>query len=210
MSIALFSETITSERELRSILGDPSHRVLAKHVTSLDRHCRAFIAKCPFVVVGSGDRQGAIDVSPKGDPPGIVQVLDDTTLAVPERLGNRKADTFSNILHNDRVGLLFLIPGKHETLRVSGRGAIVRDRWLRDRFVVNDRAPELVLVVSVLEVFFHCTKCMLRSHLWDPSKWPDVTGLPTLARAMVDAGRLSESVDEMQALIANDVSHRLY
>jgi hypothetical protein len=206
----MFSDVITSEEQLRAILGLPSHRVLAKHVSSLDRHCRDFIARSPFLLVASADGDGAMDISPKGDPPGFVQVLDDTTLAIPERLGNRKADTFSNLLQNSRVGLLFLIPGKQETLRVSGRATIVRDRWLRDRFVVSDNTPELVLIVAVEEVFFHCTKCMLRSRLWDVSHWPDLSGLPTLARAMVDAGRLTETVEEMQGLIDEDISQRLY
>lgn len=211
MSIeARFADPITTEAQLRAVVGHPSHRVLAKHVDSLDAHCRAFIARSPFVLIASSDVEGAMDISPKGDPPGFVHVLDDRTLTIPDRPGNRKADTFTNILQNGRVALLFLIPGKHETLRVSGCATIVRDRWLRERLAVRDRTPELALVVSVREVFFHCTKCMLRSQLWNVSGWPDVKGLPGLAQTMVDAGRLRESVDEMQALIAKDIDERLY
>lgn len=206
----MFADVITTEAQLRSILGHPSHRVLAKHVTSLDRHCRAFIAKTPFLLVASCDCNGAMDISPKGDPAGFVAVLDDNTLAIPERLGNRKADTFSNILQNPAVGLLFLIPGKQETLRVSGKAKIVRDAWLRERFSLHGRVPEFVLVVDVEEVFFHCTKCILRSSLWDVSAWPDPAGLPSLAEAMVDAGGLDETVEEMQALITRDIQQRLY
>lgn len=206
----MFSDVVTTEAQLRSTLGQPSHRVLAKHVSSLDRHCRAFIAKTPFLLVASCDRNGSMDISPKGDPAGFVAVLDDTTLAIPERLGNRKAETFSNILQNAAVGLLFLIPGKQEALRVSGKAKIVRDAWLRERLSLHDRVPDFVLVVDVEEVFFHCTKCILRSHLWDPSAWPDLSGLPSLAEAMVDAGRLDETVDEMQALIDSDIQQRLY
>jgi len=161
-------------------------------------------------VIGSADRRGAIDVSPKGDPPGFVHVLDDRTLAVPERPGNRKADTFTNLLQNDRVGLLFLVPGKNETLRISGTGAIVRDRWLRDRLAVQGKAPELVLVVAVEEVFFHCSKCAIRSKLWNAADWPDPSTLPSLAQAMVDAGRLTETPEQMQALIDKDIRERLY
>lgn len=206
----MFHERISTEEQLRAVIGHPSHRVLAKHVRALDAHSRAFIAASPYVVIGSADRRGAIDVSPKGDPPGFVHVLDDRTLAVPERPGNRKADTFTNLLQNDRVGLLFLVPGKNETLRISGTGAIVRDRWLRDRLAVQGKAPELVLVVAVEEVFFHCSKCAIRSQLWNAADWPDTSTLPSLARAMVDAGRLTETQEQMQALIDKDIRERLY
>jgi PPOX class probable FMN-dependent enzyme len=137
-------------------------------------------------------------------------VLDDKTLAIPERPGNRKADTFSNLIQNQSVGLLFLIPGKQETLRVSGTAAIVRDQWLRDRLAVHDKTPELALAVTVEEVFFHCAKCVIRSQLWSAGSWPDLAGLPTLAQAMVDAGRLAETPEQMQALIDEDIRQRLY
>jgi PPOX class probable FMN-dependent enzyme len=206
----MFSDVVTTEAELRALIGQPSHRVLAKHVHTLDAHCRAFIGRSPFVLIASADRDGAMDVSPKGDPPGFVDVLDDTTLAIPERPGNRKADTFANILQNDRVALLFMIPGKQETLRVSGTATIVRDASLRARFTVRGKTPELVLVVAIQEVFFHCAKCVIRAQLWEPAGWPDLTGLPSLAQAMVDAGCLSETPAEMQALIDQDIRQRLY
>lgn len=205
-----FAEIVTSEAQLRAIVGHPSHRVLGKHVSSLDEHCRAFIAKCPFVLVASADRAGHIDVSPKGDPGGFVQVLDDSTLAIPERPGNRKADTFLNLLQSPQVGLLFLIPGKQETLRASGTAVIVRDRWLRERMAVAGKLPEFAVVVTVREVFFHCAKCILRSRLWSPTDWPDLAGLPSLAQAMVHAGKLQETPEEMQALIDKDARERLY
>jgi uncharacterized protein len=206
----MFAERISTEDALRSVIGHPSQRVLAKHVHALDEHSRAFIAASPYVVIGSSDGHGAIDVSPKGDPPGFVHVLDDRTLAVPERPGNRKADTFTNVLQNDRVGLLFLVPGKAETLRVSGSAVVVRDGWLRDRLAARGRLPELVLVVAIEEVFFHCAKCAVRSQLWNPADWPDPSTLPSLAQAMVDAGRLTETTEQMQALIDADVRERLY
>jgi len=205
-----FSEIITSEAQFRAVIGHPSHRVLRTHIAALDEHCRAFIASCPFVLVASTDAAGNMDVSPKGDPPGFVRVLDDTTLAIPERPGNRHADTFSNLVQNRHVGLLFLIPGKQETLRVSGTAVIVRDRWLRDEMVIAGKTPELAIVVTVKEVFFHCAKCVIRSRLWDVTNWPDVAGLPSLARAMVDAGKPDETPEEMQALIDKDARERLY
>jgi uncharacterized protein len=205
-----FSEIITTESQLRAIIGYPSHRVLRKHITALDRHCRAFIAKCPFVLIASADGAGNMDVSPKGDPAGFVQVLDDTTLAIPERPGNRHADTFLNLLQNRHVGLLFLIPGKQETLRVSGAAVIVRDQRLRGAMAIAGKVPELAIVVTVKEVFFHCAKCITRSQLWCATQWPDVADLPSLAQAMVDAGKLEDTPEEMQALIDKDARERLY
>ena len=206
----MFADIVTTAAQLRVHIGHPSHRVLAKHVTALDVHCRAFIGRSPFVLIASASGAGAMDVSPKGDTPGFVQVLDDKTVAIPERPGNRKADTFSNVIENPRVGLLFMIPGKPETLRVSGSAAIVRDQWLRDRLAAHGKTPELALVVTIDEVFFHCAKCVLRSQLWSVERWPDLAGLPTLAQAMVNAGRLAETPEQMQALIDQDIRQRLY
>jgi hypothetical protein len=205
-----FSETIKTEQELEAVLGRPSPRVLAKTIASLDEHCRRFIECSSFVLVGSADANGSIDVSPKGDPPGFVHVLDDRTLAVPERPGNRRADTFRNLLRNPKVGLIFLIPGKRETLRVGGDAMIVRDADLRQRMALNGCVPDLALVVTVREAFFHCSKCMIRSHLWEPAHWPSLDGLPTLAEAGIAHARLTETVEELQAMIDNDERTRLY
>jgi hypothetical protein len=205
-----FSEIVTTESQFRAVIGHPSHRVLRKHITALDEHCRAFIARCPFVLIASADVEGNIDVSPKGDPPGFVRVLDDTTIAIPERPGNRRADTFANLVQSPHVGLLFLIPGKQETLRVSGTAVIVRDQWLRDEMAIAGKTPELAIAVTVKEAFLHCAKCVIRSRLWDAANWLDVADLPSLARAMVDAGKLEETPEEMQALIDKDARERLY
>lgn len=205
-----FRDLVTTEAQLREIVGHPTHRVLGKHLTALDGHCRAFIGRSPFVLVATADAAGNLDVSPKGDPPGFVRVLDDSTLAIPERPGNRAALTFANLLANPQVGLLFLIPGKDETLRASGTAAIVRDRWLRDAMAIDGKVPELALVVTLSEVFFHCAKCVVRSRLWDASRWPSLDGLPSMARAMVDAGKLAETPEEMQSLIEKDQRERLY
>jgi PPOX class probable FMN-dependent enzyme len=206
----MFSEIVTTESQLRAIIGHPSHRVLRKHITALDRHCRVFIAKCPFVLIASADSDGNMDVSPKGDPAGFVHVLDDSTLAIPERPGNRNADTFSNLLQNRHVGLLFLIPGKQETLRVNGTAVIVRDQWLRDGMAIGGKKPEFAIAVKITEAFFHCAKCVIRAQLWSPTYWPDVASLPSLAQAMVDAGKLEDTPEEMQALIDKDNCERLY
>ena len=116
-----FRDTVKNEQAFRAVMGEPSSRVIAKALTRLDEHCRAFISRCPFVLVASSDGQGHFDVSPKGDPPGFVEILDDETLVIPERLGNRRADTFRNVLASPGVGLIFLIPGKRETLRCQAK-----------------------------------------------------------------------------------------
>jgi PPOX class probable FMN-dependent enzyme len=205
-----YAEVVTSEEQFRAVLGAPSERAARKEIAFLDRHCRAFIARSPFVLISSADADGRMDVSPKGDPPGFVQVLDDRTLAIPDRLGNRRADTFRNVLQRDGVGLLFLVPGKRETLRVSGRAVIVRDRVLRESMAVSGKLPDFALVVAVEQVMFHCAKCMIRSSLWNPAAWPDLAGLPSMAEALVDAGKLEATVEEVNASIEKDYVSSLY
>jgi uncharacterized protein len=205
-----FAEIITTEAQFRGVIGNPNQRVLKKQIAALDDHCRAFIAKSPFVLVSSCDADGNMDISPKGDPAGFVLVLDDNTLAIPDRPGNRRADTFRNLLQNPHVGLLFLIPGKQETLRVSGSAFVVRDEWVRERMALGGKLPEFALIVRVQEAFLHCAKCVIRSKLWDSKFWPDIAGLPTLAQAIVDQTKLGQSVEEVHALIEKDVRERLY
>jgi PPOX class probable FMN-dependent enzyme len=139
-----------------------------------------------------------------------VQVLDERTLAIPDRPGNQRADTFANVLQNPRVGLLFLIPGMQETLRVNGAALIVRDPALRERMAVRGKVPALALVVTVEEVFIHCTKCMLRSHLWDKEFWPDLRGVPSQARFLVEHAKTGETVEEVQASLDDTRKTRLY
>lgn len=160
-------DLVTSESELRAIVGRPLPWLQSKMLTRLDRKCRQFIAQSPFVVVASTGDAGHMDVSPKGDPAGFVQVLDDRTLALPDRPGNRRVDTLRNVLKNAGVGLIFFVPGKGETLRVSGKAVIVRDRAIRETLAINGRAPELALIVTIERAFFHCAKCIVRSKLWE-------------------------------------------
>lgn len=205
-----FSEVIISEEQLRAVIGPAIQRSVQKEITHLDVHCRALIAKSPFVLIASSDASGRMDVSPKGDPAGFVQVLDDQTLAIPDRPGNRRADTYSNVLQNPWVGLIFLIPGKLETLRVNGRARIVRDLELRERMEVKGKVPHLALVVSVEQAFIHCGKCMIRSGLWAKESWPDVGDLPSQAQCLVAHGNLRESVEEVQASIEKARITNLY
>ena len=205
-----FAETITTEAELRAILGHPSQLAANKVVSTLDEHCRAMIAASPFMLIASADAQGNLDVSPKGDPAGFVHVLDERTIAIPDRPGNRRADTFRNIIANPNVGLIFLIPGKDETLRISGKAMIVRDLWLREQMALRGKVPEFAIVVTIAEAFLHCAKCVIRSGLWQHEKWPEIDGLASLARVMIDHGKLADSVEKVQGLIDESYRDRLY
>ena len=205
-----FSDPITSEEQLHAVLGPPLPHSIAKEISKLDPHCREFISRSPFVFVSSCDAAGRMDISPKGDPAGFVHILDDSTLAIPDRPGNRRADTFRNVLQNPHVGLLFLIPSKGETLRVSGSATVVRDRGLREQMVVHGKTPELALVVAVEQAFFHCAKCVMRSHLWDSRYWPDVTGFPSHASCLVEHAKLRETIEEVEASINRNYHGQLY
>ncbi len=160
--------------------------------------------------VCSSDAKGNADVSPKGDPVGFVKIIDKNTLAIPDRLGNKRADTIENVLQNPNVGLIFLIPGKSETLRVSGTAKVVRDKALRDSMAMKGKSPDFAIVVNVKEAFFHCSKCVIRSKLWQTEHWPDLDGLPRLAQTMVDAGQLELTESEMHEIVVNDERERLY
>lgn len=205
-----FDKIITTREQLRAVLGEPSPRVVSKVIDHIDVHCRRFIAKSPFLLLATANGQGKVDVSPKGDPAGFVQVLDDHTLAIPERLGNRLADSFLNMLERPQVGLLFMIPGKSETLRAGGTARIVQDDWLLEKMAERGRKPQLATVVTVQRMFFHCAKCVMRSDLWRPEGWPDLDGVPTLAQAIIDHARLKDTVEQVQAGLDESYRDRLY
>jgi PPOX class probable FMN-dependent enzyme len=162
-----FGEVIATEQELRKIVGPATKWFTSKMLNRLDRHCQRFIAASPFVVVGSTNPQGTVDLSPKGDRAGFVRSLDEATLAIPDRRGNRRVDTFHNVLQNPGVGLIFFVPGKRETLRVTGRALLVRDHAIRSSMMDNGRMPDLAMIVIVERAFFHCGKCISRSNLWN-------------------------------------------
>jgi PPOX class probable FMN-dependent enzyme len=169
-----------------------------------------FIEKSPFMLIASSDANGQVDVSPKGDPPGFVQVLDEKTLAIPDRVGNRRADSLTNILHNSKVGLLFVIPGKQETLRINGDAVIVRDAWLRERLAHQEKVPDFAIVVTVEEAYMHCAKCFIRSKVWEPESWLDFSDLAPLARVLIDHTQLNCTVDELQEIIDDSYQNKLY
>jgi uncharacterized protein len=177
---------VTSERELRELYGHPGERAVAKERPTLNDDCRAFIAHAPFLVMGTAGADGRCDVSPKGDAPGFVHVLDDRHLAIPDRLGNNRLDGMRNVVENGHVGLLFLIPGREDTLRVNGRATIVRDEALLERLAVNGKRPVTALVVEVQQVFMHCARAFKRAGLWEPERWPDTSEVRSMQRMIWD------------------------
>lgn len=206
-----FSHVVRSEAELRGLMGGPvAPPVVEKTLSALDRHCLTFIKRAPFVLISSSDAAGRMDISPKGDAPGFVKVLDEHTLAIPDRPGNQRFDTFRNLFESPRVGLIFLIPGKRETLRISGRAEVVRDSELLATLAANGKVPALAMAVHVEEAFFHCAKCIIRSHLWQPEQWPQLEGLPTLAQTMKDAASIPAPVEVVEGIIREDEENRLY
>jgi PPOX class probable FMN-dependent enzyme len=205
-----FSGIITSIDEVTDVAGIPMPQSLAKVTDRLDEICRAFIAKSPFCLIASSDPDGSIDVSPRGDPPGFVHVLNEKHLAIPDRPGNRRLDTFRNLLKDPRVGLIFIIPGKRETLRISGEARIARDEELRRSMAVNARIPELALLVYVERVFSHCPKCMIRSKLWEPAAWPDHRDIASHHEAMIKHGKLEMSPGQLKAEAMRTGTERLY
>ncbi len=199
-------EFITTQDELRAHYGAAHDRAIRKELRFFDAHARTFLAKTPFVLIGSQDRNGNADVTPKGDKPGFVAVLDDITLAIPDRPGNNRLDTFENIVVNPAVGLLFLIPGMNETLRVNGEGRITADSGLRESLAVDGKVPATVLIVKAKAVYMHCAKAFMRSQLWKPESWPARDEMPTLGAILRDqiglaetAGELDESLDKSYA-----------
>ncbi len=201
---------VTTEAELREILGTPMERVLKKERPRLHAHDRVWIAASPFCLIATAGPDGTCDVSPKGDPAGFVTVLDDTTLAIPDRPGNRRADGFRNILRNPHLGLLLLVPGREETLRVNGRARLVREAPFFDRMVVRGHRPTLAIVVEIEQVFFHCAKAFKRAELWSPQSWPDPASLPSMACIVKDTVDTPETLEDLERYYGPSYEQRLY
>lgn len=202
---------ITTHTALVDLLGEPSQRVRDKNRPALAALDRDWLAASPFCVLATASSSGAADASPKGDPAGqLVHVIDDHTIALAERPGNRRADGYRNILENPHVGLVFLIPGRGDTLRINGRARLVRDAPFFDEMVVKGHRPLLAVVVEIDEVFHHCQKAFLRSGLWDPETW-DPTG--TVPRRAVIAHELDvpeAPVEELDAYYGPSYADGLY
>lgn len=179
-------EVFESVADLRAYIGVPHDIAVAKAIRRLDRHCRAFIARSPFICIGTAGADGRGDVSPRGDAPGFVQVLDDHTLYIPDRPGNNRIDTMANIVENPNVGILFLVPGFEDLLRVNGRAQITRDPALLDAAAVNGKTPRVGIRVAVDEAYLHCAKAIKRSKLWNEASRHDRSELPSLGRMILE------------------------
>jgi uncharacterized protein len=203
-------EYIASREELRRHYKATHDIAVKKELRFLDAHARSLLSKSPFVLIGSQDNAGNADVTPKGDRPGFVAVLDDITIAIPDRPGNNRLDTFENIVANPAVGLLFLIPGMNETLRINGEGRITADADLRRSLAVDGREPATVLVVKVKAVYMHCAKAFMRSNLWKPDSWFAREEMPTLGAILRDHAALAQSADELDVGLDESYSKSMW
>lgn len=202
---------LASAAELRPLYNGPSALVRAKQIDRIDVHCRSFIARSPLVMIGSTHPERGADVSPRGDAPGFVQVLDEHHLAIPDRPGNNRLDTLENLLANPAVGLFFLVPGVEETLRINGTARLSRTQPLLDSMPVDGKVPKLAIVVTVTEAFLHCAKALKRARLWADDYRIDRKQLPTLGRMIVEQARpVGLTAEEADARIEADYRTNLY
>ncbi|WP_127593388.1 pyridoxamine 5'-phosphate oxidase family protein [Paenibacillus lautus] len=186
MTKSPFQSVITSEEELRDLFGESNHVVKHKAIDRLDPHCKDFIAKSPLLFMATSDASGYCDVSPRGDAAGFVHVMDESCLVIPERPGNRRFDSLRNILSNPRVGIVFVIPGLKETLRVNGSAVLVRDEDILDQLSVQDKRSWLGIGVRVDECYIHCAKAFMRSQAWNPDSWIPSEQLPNPSKIIAD------------------------
>ncbi len=203
--------TVDDEVGLRGLYQQPMQLAVLKQLDRLDAHCRNFLAHSPFAVIGSTRPGRGTDVSPRGDAPGFARVLDDNTIAIPDRPGNNRLDTLSNIVADAEVGLLFFIPGIDETLRVNGTARLSRDPALLAAAAVKGREPRLVILVTVREAFLHCGKALKRSRLWHDDYRVDKRTFPSLGRMIVEQTKPKDvTVEQAEAFIAENYVTGLY
>jgi PPOX class probable FMN-dependent enzyme len=211
MRPAPFEHLVTDLNELREMMGTPGNRAVLKELHRLDQYCRAFIARSPFLLLATAGAGGRCDVSPKGDAPGFVRVLDDRRLVIPDRPGNKRFDGMSNLVDNPHAGVIFLVPGREETLRVNGRAWITRDPELLCECSAEGRTPKLAIGVEVEQCFLHCPKAFLRSQLWIPERWPARDALPSYACALFDQIRPADAtLQDYERDIAESSEKGLY
>ena len=196
--MAPFQHVLTNEADIRALVGTPVQRSLLKEQTTIDDHFRAFIARSPFLLLATSGADGSCDVSPKGDAPGFVRVLDEKRLVIPERNGNKRLDGMLNLLTNPHIGLLFIVPGRDETLRVNGRAWITRDPALLEPMTAQDVTPKLAIGVEVEQAFLHCVKSFRRSRLWAHHEWPAADALPSIACVIFDQIKPDSTFEEFE------------
>lgn len=201
--------SIATREDLRDCYPQPLERSLRKSLPALDAHMRQFISRSPFLCLGTSGSGGA-DVTPRGDSPGFVHVLDDRTLLIPDWPGNNRLDSLTNVVSNPNVGLLFFIPGVNETLRVNGIAEITTEPAMVERWTVDGKHPRSAMRVTVREAYLHCAKALMRSKLWEDDYRIERAELPTYAQMLKDQGVTAQSVEELQASIDESYATRLY
>jgi PPOX class probable FMN-dependent enzyme len=207
----MFKNVISSEHELRALMGEANPRSLDKETTYLTDECIRFIARSPFMLLATSGQNGRCDVAPKGDPAGFVRVLDEKHLVIPDRPGNKRFDGLRNIFENPHIGLIFLVPGRHETVRVNGRAFITNDPELLDSMPVQGKRPWFAIGVEVEECFMHCGKAFLRSELWEPAAWPDLATVPSGAEILKGTKRgFDQTVEEIETYLQVSYRTRMY
>lgn len=211
MGIADFGDVVTSAEELAGLIGVPGEVAVKKQLTELDVHMRRFIAESPFLLLGTVGRDGSCDVSPRGDAPGLATVLDAGTLLIPERRGNRRADSLRNVIETGRAALLFLIPGVGETLRVNGRACVTRSEAVLAPLAVDGKRPLVGIVLEVEECFLQCAKAVIRSRLWDAHARVPGSPRPGFAEVLRDQTKIEgQTVESLSRLIEDSYTNLLY
>ncbi len=202
-------DAVETKEGLRDFYAPPIERARLKTLRQLDHHCRRFLELSPFLCLGTAGPE-ELDVSPRGDQPGFVRVLDDRTLAIPDWPGNNRLDSLTNLVTDHRVGILFLIPGVQETLRVNGSATITTDPGLLSLWSVNGKQPKSALVVTVHEAYLHCGKALIRSKLWEPDYRIDRSQLPTYGCMLKDHTGIAQSAEEIDASVNDGYRNKLY
>ena len=204
------TDVVTSLDDIYRDMRRPYVSQTSKFIDRIDRHVRAWIECSTFLTMATVDARGNMDVSPKGDPAGFVKILDDKTLAIPDRPGNHRYDGFQNIIETGRIGLVFLVPHRSEVVRVNGHAQVIRDVGVREMCAINGRVPDFAILTRVEEAFYHCGKSIIRSRLWKPEAHPRPDHLPTYAEALIAHGELDVDYNELDAHLRNNEENRLY
>jgi PPOX class probable FMN-dependent enzyme len=205
-----FQHVLTTEAEIREIVGEPLERSIRKERDNIDELCRGFIARSSFLLMATSALDGTCDVSPKGDAAGFVKVLDGKRLIIPERNGNKRLDGIRNLLVNPHIGLIFVIPGCEYTLRINGRAYVTRDPELLAATAAHNVTPQLVIGVEIEQAFFHCVKAFRRAQLWAHEQWPDLADLPSYACTVFDQIRPGNATLEEYERVIEESNAKLY
>ena len=204
------TDVVTSEAEIRAVIDGIHSAQTTKIIDHIDPLCEAWIAHSTFLTMATYGADGRGDVSPKGDPAGFVKVLDRKTLAIPDRPGNHRFDSFLNILETGRIGLVYLVPKRNEVVRVNGTARVVRDLSIREPLAVKGKVPDFAILVHVEEAFYHCGKAIIRSALWRPEKAGPVDALPTYGEALMAHSQFDKSLEELEERLHHNDTNRLY